>query len=101
MKPLDFHPEALAEARHEQAYYEDRQEGLGFEFRETLDAALDVIELRPHSVKRRDGPYQKYSMARFPFEIVFREFGTYIQIIAVKHNKREPNSWKHRISTET
>jgi len=62
---------------------------------------MDVIERRPKSVKRREGFYQKYFMDRFPFAIIFREFDTFIHIVAIKNHSRDPNYWKHRISTET
>jgi plasmid stabilization system protein ParE len=101
MKPLVYHPEALEEAIHEQEYYEACEEGLGLEFRDMLDVGFDVIERRPKSIRRRDGAYQKFFMDRFPFAIVFREFDDFIQIVAIKHHKRDPDYWKHRISSES
>jgi plasmid stabilization system protein ParE len=101
MKPLVVHPEVKPEIVHERSYYEKKDKGLGRRFQAVLKAAFQRIQRYPNRVPRRQDPYRKLPITPFPFEIIFREYDDYIEIVAVKHNSRHPDYWKHRISTES
>jgi plasmid stabilization system protein ParE len=96
MKPLIVHPDAESELRHEATYYEDREEGLGLAFQRKVQDAFDRIKRNPEGIKRRQGPFRKCFLVRFPFSVIFREYPTFIHILTLKHHKRDDEYWKHR-----
>lgn len=49
MLPLELYDEALAEMAGAIEYYNEKREGLGAQFRETVEAALGSIQKRPFS----------------------------------------------------
>lgn len=97
MKPYSFHPEALLEADEAARFYEERQDGLGIRFIESLSDALNKIERSSILYRKIDKNIRKCRILRFPYGVIFRDQKEMIQIIAVMHLKRKPGYWKSRI----
>ena len=98
MLPLELYDEALAEMAGAIEYYDEQREGLGTEFREAVEAAINTIQERPLSypVIARSN-VRRVLTNRFPFAIIYRVESDMIVIVSVFHTSRNPIIWKGRI----
>ena len=71
MKPTDFHPDAALEANGTVDYYESLRPGLGDDFREDLDAALDRIRQNPRLYAAESGSIRICLLHRFPYSVYY------------------------------
>lgn len=97
MKPVVFHAEAEAEFRAAIRYYDEERAGLGAEFQEEIEQAVDQIVRMPGAFS----PYgeeglRKYVVRRFPYSVFYLELDEMIWIAAVAHQRRLPRYWVHR-----
>jgi toxin ParE1/3/4 len=98
VKLLIFHPEAEEELDAAVAYYEGKRKGVGLEFRDEVEAAVQVIQQSPKlRPTYKNTNYRKSVLKRFPFTIFYLEREEEIWICAVAHQKRRPGYWQSRI----
>lgn len=94
--PIEFHPEAIVEAREARDWYAERSEAAAERFMDELDVAIGAIQRSPE----RMAPYlhstRRYLLKRFPYIVVFRVIDEMIQIVAVAHGRRTPGYWRRR-----
>lgn len=95
-------PEASAELEDAALWYERQREGLGGEFVQAIDAALDQIAQWPEIGRRisgvpDDAPARRWPVNRFPYHIVYLRWESIIRILAFAHDSREPGFWFSRI----
>ena len=93
-----FHPGAEAEHFEAIAFFESRQVGLGAAYLVEFEAMMAHVVKMPNRYRIERKP--NISVARlkkFPFNIVFREVGGVVQILAVSHKRRRPGYWLDRI----
>ncbi len=101
MRRVRILEEAADEAVAAAAWYDQERPGLGVEFEQALDAALDLLEeeLAPlvpvPGVSGAKGAKQLL-LRRFPYSIVVCELGDEYMVIAVAHQHRRPGYWKDR-----
>ena len=97
MKPVRF----LLPAEHEIAdaahYYEEQAQGLGVDFLDKIDSAIQDLSKHPerwpvlcHDIRRR-------LIHRFPYGILYRNNSDEIVVLAVMHMRRHPNYWTKRL----
>ena len=93
---------AADEAAEAAAWYESERYGLGAEFERAVNAALDLLEedivpLAPAvgEAARKLGA-KRLTLRRFPYDIVVRESGDEIIVIAFAHQARRPGYWRKR-----
>ena len=91
-----FRPEAQAELLEARRWYEARLAGLGVEFAQTVDAAIEAIRQYPDAFRQVHGEHRQCVMRRFPYSIIYRLAATEIVVIAVHHHRRAPSSWRGR-----
>jgi toxin ParE1/3/4 len=84
-KPARFEDEADAEYRAAGRWYEERVVGLGIEFFDAVDAALNQIARLPKAG------------ARFPYHVVYLETSSTIRVLAIAHDRRRPGYWTSRL----
>lgn len=98
MKPLtvEFHPEAISEARAARQWYEVRSEDAAKAFMAELDVGIESIQASPDLYPAYLHGTRRYLMRRFPYLIVYRVGASAIQIIAVAHGRRRPGYWRAR-----
>ena len=86
-------PEALAAAE----WYQDQCEGLGSEFMDAFEAALDRIKESRfrYPVVFRD--VRRVQMEQFPYGVYFVANDDEVQIFAVVHLRRDPRHWRRYI----
>jgi toxin ParE1/3/4 len=97
MKTVIFHQEAEAELTAAIAYYEERRAGLGTEFQEAAEEAVDRIARMPRAFPPHgDQGLRKYVLRRFPYTIFYLELDEVVWVAAVAHQRRRPGYWAHR-----
>jgi hypothetical protein len=94
--------EATQETAEAAAWYDAERLGLGEEFFEAVDAAIDLIEegvlpLLPMPRKARAHGAKRIILKRFPYDIVALERPHEIVVIAVAHHSRKPGYWRERL----
>jgi plasmid stabilization system protein ParE len=77
-------------------WYEEQRPGLGFQFVECVQAVFDAISAMPelHAPVYRD--VRKALVKPYPYSVIYRIRGDRIIVLAVFHNKRDPDIWKSR-----
>jgi toxin ParE1/3/4 len=99
MSKVIYHPEAEAELIDAAGFYDKRVPGLGADFLHEVDSAVQAIIKYPRRWLVIDGEFRRYLVKRFPYAIVYRPEKARIRVLAIKHNRREPNYWKRRKDT--
>jgi plasmid stabilization system protein ParE len=97
MKPLEFHPEARAEALEASVYLWDRSFSAALSFEEELNAAYLKLTTTPLICSPYILGTRRAFLDRHPFFVVFRERLHDIQVVAVAHAKRRPGYWSRRL----
>ncbi len=95
---------AAAEAAEAAARYEKQQIGLGSDFERAVEDAFDLLEgsfVPLVSMLRKAGSRgaKRLILKRFPFDIVVKEAGDELIVIAVAHHARRPGYWRDRLNT--
>ncbi len=93
---LILDPEAKAELRQTALFYEDCRDGLGLEFLEAVESALDQIRRHPTLWRILKGRFRRYLVHQFPYGVIYSIEGRTIYVTAVMHLKRKPGYWESR-----
>jgi len=89
---------ALLEVSEAAEFYEERVAGLGADFLDEVDAAIDRILQFPEAWGRLGRNYRRCSLGRFPYLIIYIIEPTRdILIVSVFHQSREPGSWRENL----
>ncbi len=97
MNLVRFLPEAEAEFRTARAWYDSQRSGLGDEFRDAIDAAVERIRRDPESLPLASPSGVRYARAnRFPYVVYFKRDDAEIVITSVFHFRRNPRVWRRR-----
>jgi len=92
-----FHPEAEAEFVEAIEYYEERENGLGYDFAVEVYSAIERTASWPKAWPIIEQDLRRCLVKRFPFGIVYAKDQEEIFIVAVMHLHRDPDYWKHRL----
>jgi plasmid stabilization system protein ParE len=95
---LTYPPEAEAELLEAVQFYERRVAGLGASFLREFESAISAIEEAPERWQLMEGGLRRFLMHRFPYGIYYRVEGEELRILVVKHHRRHPDYWKHRLN---
>jgi plasmid stabilization system protein ParE len=95
-----FHRAASEEAEAAVRWYNERVAGLGNDFREELELAVERVAEGPLAwpVSQYDPRTRRHLLARFPYAIVYVvgvDGG--VTVAAVAHAKRRPGYWRNRV----
>jgi len=93
---LEFHPDAVDEARVAREWYADRSESASFGFVAELDRVVAAIAEAPSRCSTYLHGTRRCLFRRYPFFVVYRVQGEIIQVIAVAHGRRRPGYWRER-----
>ena len=78
------------------AYYEQAAPGLGMEFLDEIERAVNRILLQPEAWTRVSDHHRRCRTRRFPFGLIYSIDQDVILIVAVMNLRRHPDSWKNR-----
>lgn len=92
-RPVELHPEALAEAEEATSWYARQNRRASAKLADELYAALEQIEQHPERWPRYLGGTRRLLLRRFPFQIVYRTDAARTLIVAVAHTSRRPGYW--------
>jgi plasmid stabilization system protein ParE len=98
-RPIELHPESIAEARDAREWYAERSSVAADAFMAELDLAIDQIRQWPDRWAAYLHGTRRYLLKRFPYLVVYRATADKLQVIAVAHGRRRPGYWRHRITT--
>lgn len=101
MPQLRILRQAAEEAEAAAAWYERERAGLGTEFLEAIEAAIDVIESGFLPLSPLPGSVgvlgaKRLILRRFPYAIVVVDRGDEKIIVAFAHHSRKPGYWRER-----
>lgn len=93
--------EAADEAEAAADWYEQERQGLGTEFVEAIEAAIDVIEdgflpLSPMPGISGAQGAKRLILRRFPYDIVIVDRDDERIVVAFAHHSRKPGYWRDR-----
>jgi plasmid stabilization system protein ParE len=94
--PVVLRRKARAEFDAAIDWYERHQAGLGLEFVSRVQAVLDRISATPEIHAKVYLEVRKALVWRFPYSIYYRIGADRVVVLAVFHNKRNPDIWKSR-----
>jgi plasmid stabilization system protein ParE len=77
-------------------WYIERSVQAAERFEAEFQNALQSIAADPQRFPRCGDNLRYASLRRYPFQVIFRELGNHLLIIAVAHAKRDPEYWSGR-----
>jgi toxin ParE1/3/4 len=92
-----FTPEAETETLLAYFWYENQKAGLGEDFKKCLDLKIESLKNNPKTSSYIYKNIRSSKISRFPYNILYREIKSQIQVIAVFHHSRNPKQWQKRI----
>jgi len=93
---IEVHPEASNELEQAGLWYENQAKGLGNEFLDEVEYAINLIRQFPETWPPYSGGTRRFLLHRFPFAIVYRHEKSRIRVFALMHLRRKPGYWKDR-----
>jgi toxin ParE1/3/4 len=100
VKPFIIHADAEAELYRETERYEEQRAGLGREFREEFETALERVRQNPYLYAAEDESGARLCpLRRFPYTLVYLDLDDSIWIVAIAHQRRRPRYWARRLSS--
>ena len=96
MKPI-FLDAAQSEFDQTIDYYDEQRFGLGLEFAEEVDEALERIENYPEAWSPLSPRVRRCLVNRFPYGIIYEARSDRLVIVAIQDLRREPDSWRSRV----
>lgn len=91
-----FHPAARAEFDAAADFYEEQATGLGTDFIDEVEHAVDWVLRHPEAGTPVGGPIRRWLVRRFPFAILYQGDRQPLRVIAVMHLRRRPGYWRSR-----
>jgi len=94
---ISFDPAAWRELEAAADFYDLESPGLGTEFLDVIEAALEdllaFMESRPVLL----GQTRKLVLRRFPYSVMYWTDGEVIAVYAIAHQSRRPGYWRDRV----
>lgn len=94
---LVIRPEAEDDLKEAFSWYENKRNGLGYDFLLQVEAGLRFIEKNPKVFQEEYKGTRKYLIKRFPYKIIYLVKKEKIIVLAITHGKRSPNLIKERV----
>jgi len=92
----EFLDEAEQELLEAILWYESKEAGLGYRFRQEIGHVLTRIIEDPLLWRERSGGYRRVNCPVFPYYIPYFIRKNKIIVIAIAHCRRKPGYWKSR-----
>lgn len=97
MKAVIFEDEAKSEFRRSAKYYERERPGRGKKFIAEVTAVLKHIGRYPFAAPIIWGDFRRARVRHFPYNIIYSVEEDHVAVVAVMHQRRDPDLWKDRI----
>ncbi len=99
MKSYDFLEPAQLELEEEVRYFNEREEGLGYEFAKEVANTISRISRYPEAWTKLSKRTRRCRTRRFPYGVIYQIRGNKILIVALAHLRREPWYWRDRVKS--
>ncbi|NIL96906.1 MAG: type II toxin-antitoxin system RelE/ParE family toxin [Planctomycetales bacterium] len=96
---VTWHPDAENELIEDAKFYDRRAAGLGSDFLDAVDTAVEQILRDPKRFPIIEGNFQRCRVKQFPYCVYFRCLPDTIRILVIKHHSRHSGFFKSRKST--
>ena len=97
MLECEFLPPARDDFDESYAWYRKQSVRAADRFTAAIDEALEKLCRDPNNGIRIDDEHRFYRLKKsYPFYLVYRAEAAKIVVVAVAHNRREPNYWRGR-----
>jgi plasmid stabilization system protein ParE len=94
---LRWHPEAIEDAEDARNWYADRSPMAARGFLLELSSAVAAVVEAPQRWPLGRSKTRRYVFSgTFPFTLVYKVFDDRLEIVAVAHQKRQPEFWLGR-----
>ncbi len=102
MKPrITVSESAAAELYATVEWYEAKRDGLGIDFRDSIDETIENIR----QYADRGTPLlaivsrtvRRHLVPKFPYQVIYYVDGTDLVVIAIAHTSRRPHYWQTRL----
>lgn len=93
---LVFRPEVREELNEAYDWYENQKTGLGDDFLDSIDEALNRICQMPESYPMVYRDVRRSVVHRFPYLVYYRIVSSRVIITAIFHSRRDLKSWQIR-----
>ena len=98
MTPYRFLWPAEEEMSEAALFYELSLDGLGSDFLDDVQRAVERLSNYPHSGEPIDSEFRRTLLHRFPFSLIYALERLGLVIVAVAHHGRAPGYWRSRIN---
>lgn len=95
--PVRIHQAAEAEIKEAADFYDIESLGLGDEFTDDIEHAIEHISRYPHAAPVARGSLRSKTLMKFPYALVYFVGEDEITLLAVAHQKRRPFYWTSRL----
>lgn len=96
MNPPVLRPAAAADVEEAWQWYEAQREGLGDEFLQVVQEAIESIGTFPESAPVVQRDIRRQLLKRFPYGLFYRLIHDQVVVVACFHAKRSPGVWRSR-----
>ena len=80
------------------AHYEDQRPGLGARYLAPFESAMVKICEHPDRFRVELAPsIRRYRVPGFPFNVLYRESGSDVEVLVVAPHRRRPGCWLGRL----
>lgn len=94
---LIIRPKAQAEIREAARWYEKQRKGLGSQFLQSADQAMDGLRSTPKMHAIAIDNVRRKLLRRFPYFLYYQVEETRVVVIGVFHTSRDPQTWQDRV----
>lgn len=94
---LLFRPEARLDIEDAAVWYEDQRSGLGRRLADEITSLLDRIRKAPLQFPVVGEGVRRGLLHRFPYAVYFLLEDDAVTVLAVLHQRRDPELWKRRL----
>lgn len=91
-----LHAEAEAEIFEALAWYHERSGLAARAFVQELSYVVRLAAQSPNGWPATFGNARRVVFPRFPFDLIYRNKGSAIEIVALAHHRRRPYYWRKR-----
>ena len=80
-------------------FYEAASPDLGVDFLDDVHRGIDIVRAHPAIGQEVGRGLRRMLLHRFPFSLIYAVEADAILIVAVAHQRRQPDYWRERIRT--
>ncbi|MEX0718898.1 MAG: type II toxin-antitoxin system RelE/ParE family toxin [Planctomycetaceae bacterium] len=94
--PVVINPLAEQDLSDAWDWYDAQRDGLGDEFLECVEEALDGLRTMPQMYGKVFQELRRAHVRRFPYGVFYRIDDQQVTVVAVYHARRDPGAWQQR-----